>query len=452
MNKPKFAIVGHPNKGKSSIVSTLTHNQNIQISKIPGTTIKNQTFEFKINDEILYTLIDTPGFQRPTKVLNYLKENCSKIEDRPEAIIKFLDDKENKINFPDEYEILTPISKGAGIIYVIDCSSPFNSEYEAEIEILRWSSVPRLALINPIKNSNYLKQWNTCLSQYFNIVTTFNAVYEDFDKQLDLLSSFSQLNDQWKYNLTKAKVSLKNDRKNKNELAYIEVEKLIKKIINHKIEKNIKNDDSNLKAIKEEITSQYQKDIVNFENQTKNKIEKIYKFSNLERDEEIETLNKIELFSNESFNLFGLAKKDIMNFSTIAGAITGASVDIAAFGSTLFSGVLIGGAIGYGSAYFGSSKLLEVKIVNQALGNKVTTIGPLKDVNFPHIIFNRVINHLYLIQKRTHANKNKLDLKNQSYFKLDSQSKKELERYFNQIRNKKDTYNFNTFLKRLLSN
>jgi len=35
---PKFAVVGHPNKGKSSIVSTLSQDETVTISSIPGTT------------------------------------------------------------------------------------------------------------------------------------------------------------------------------------------------------------------------------------------------------------------------------------------------------------------------------------------------------------------------------------------------------------------------------
>jgi predicted GTPase len=41
---PKFAVVGHPNKGKSSIVSSLAMDDSIAISDRPGTTIKNRNF------------------------------------------------------------------------------------------------------------------------------------------------------------------------------------------------------------------------------------------------------------------------------------------------------------------------------------------------------------------------------------------------------------------------
>ena len=37
-DRPSFAVVGHPNKGKSSIVSTLAHDDSVRIGELPGTT------------------------------------------------------------------------------------------------------------------------------------------------------------------------------------------------------------------------------------------------------------------------------------------------------------------------------------------------------------------------------------------------------------------------------
>ena len=53
-------------------------------------------------------------------------------------------------SFPDECELLRPIVEGAGILYVVDGSVPYGPEYEAEMEILRWTGRPSMAVINPI--------------------------------------------------------------------------------------------------------------------------------------------------------------------------------------------------------------------------------------------------------------------------------------------------------------
>ncbi|MCZ6888726.1 MAG: 50S ribosome-binding GTPase, partial [Gammaproteobacteria bacterium] len=60
---PRIAVVGHPNKGKSSIVATLAEDDGVGISHFPGTTTKARAFPLRVDTEVLYELIDTPGFQ-----------------------------------------------------------------------------------------------------------------------------------------------------------------------------------------------------------------------------------------------------------------------------------------------------------------------------------------------------------------------------------------------------
>src|SRR5690606_40574677 len=56
MSHPKFAIVGHPNKGKSSIVATLAEDDTVAISPEPGTTTRAQAYPMRLDGEILYEL------------------------------------------------------------------------------------------------------------------------------------------------------------------------------------------------------------------------------------------------------------------------------------------------------------------------------------------------------------------------------------------------------------
>ncbi len=76
-NYPKFAVVGHPNKGKSSIVSTLSQDATVTISSIPGTTTQQRAFPLKVDGKVLYELYDTPGFQRARAILAWLKKEVT---------------------------------------------------------------------------------------------------------------------------------------------------------------------------------------------------------------------------------------------------------------------------------------------------------------------------------------------------------------------------------------
>ncbi len=79
---PKFAVVGHPNKGKSSIVSTLALDNTVQVGNTPGTTQVKRSFPLRVDNRVVYELFDTPGFQRARRVLAWLQEHEPVIGDR----------------------------------------------------------------------------------------------------------------------------------------------------------------------------------------------------------------------------------------------------------------------------------------------------------------------------------------------------------------------------------
>ena len=123
---PVFAVVGHPNKGKSSIVATLSQNDAIAIALEPGTTRQQQRYPMTVDQQLLYTLVDTPGFQRPRRVLQWLEAHSVSASDRPETVRAFVREHEGDTRFVDECELLKPIIEGAGIIYVVDGSVPYS--------------------------------------------------------------------------------------------------------------------------------------------------------------------------------------------------------------------------------------------------------------------------------------------------------------------------------------
>ncbi len=143
---PRFAVVGHPNKGKSSIVATLAEDDAVRISPLPGTTTDARTYPMRVDGQTLYELIDTPGFQRAREVLGWLEQHDRGAEARPAVLAEFVAAHRGDSRFHDECALLAPILAGAGILYVVDGAHPYSREYEAEMEVLRWSGQPRMAL------------------------------------------------------------------------------------------------------------------------------------------------------------------------------------------------------------------------------------------------------------------------------------------------------------------
>ncbi|HAN68315.1 MAG TPA: DUF3482 domain-containing protein, partial [Halieaceae bacterium] len=55
MNVPVFAVVGRPNKGKSSIVATLARDDSVGIEARAGSTREAREFPMRVDGETLYT-------------------------------------------------------------------------------------------------------------------------------------------------------------------------------------------------------------------------------------------------------------------------------------------------------------------------------------------------------------------------------------------------------------
>ena len=53
MSVPRFAIVGHPNKGKSSIVATLAEDDDVAISPHPGTTTQARSYPMRRDRDVV---------------------------------------------------------------------------------------------------------------------------------------------------------------------------------------------------------------------------------------------------------------------------------------------------------------------------------------------------------------------------------------------------------------
>ncbi|MCP4023093.1 MAG: hypothetical protein GY729_14725, partial [Desulfobacteraceae bacterium] len=89
---PKFAILGHPNEGKSSVVSTLTEDDQIRVSPMPGETTISCAYTVQLDGKNIIRFVDTPGFQVPRQTLEWFR----RYRENPEKIITaFIDDHKN---------------------------------------------------------------------------------------------------------------------------------------------------------------------------------------------------------------------------------------------------------------------------------------------------------------------------------------------------------------------
>ncbi len=117
---PEFAILGHPNEGKSSVLSTLAEDDSVRVSPTPGETTECRTFPVIIDGQELLRFTDTPGFQNPARVLSQFK----KLKNNGEKIIAaFRQSAAGSPELRDDCELLKPVERGAGIIRTHDVAA-----------------------------------------------------------------------------------------------------------------------------------------------------------------------------------------------------------------------------------------------------------------------------------------------------------------------------------------
>jgi len=427
---PSFALVGHPNKGKSSIVSTLAYDDSVGISATPGETTQTREYPLKLDGEIQYRLYDTPGFQSPRRVLQWLKTHETTSSEHPAVIKKFIAQNRNNDRFRDEIELLTPISNGAGIVYVVDASKPYSEEYESEMEILRWSGRPSIALINTIDKEDYTGQWQKALNQHFKMVRKFNPMSVSFQDKIDLLEALSHLDADWTVSLKKSITILKQYHEQLiAETALLITDNIYHSIV-HKTRSSPFKDAIDMQE-KERLSEQYINDLVGFEYGLQKKVEKLWGHRQLRTRSEREGFYAIELFSEESRKVFGLSRSSLAMVGAAVGAGAGGSIGLFAVpvdgGATTLLGASVGAVAGAVSGLFGYGKYLNIMTLGGIFGTKRLQIGPMKDENFPFILLARCIHHAIVIANRSHAKRDEIDLKNFAAEVLfDTEEKKKL--------------------------
>ena len=439
---PTLAVVGHPNKGKSSIVATLAHDARVRISTEPGTTTHSHGYPMRVDGQLLYTLADTPGFQRPRQVLAWLREHNDGVSQRPESVQAFLDTFADSDRYLDECELLAPIMRGAGILYVVDGSKPYGAEYEAEMEILRWTGRPRMALVNPIGGEDHVQAWRIALDQYFNVVRVFDAMSADFVRQVALLRAFGELEEGWQAPFSSAVQVLTHDRQRRHALAARSIADMLSDMLTLSLSED-QPDDSAASAASERLEGRLQDRLREIEDQARRAVERIYDHARIDRREgDFETLSQ-DLFDTRTWTLFGLTPSQLALTGAVGGAMVGGGVDLLLGGASLFLGSALGAAVGAASAWFGGGTLAEVTLSEQGtLGGVRVTVGPVKNVNFPYVALGRALHHQRLVALRTHAQRDPLNIDPEQAARwvaeLHEQPRKELERCFSALRDGDD--------------
>ncbi len=404
---PHLCVVGHPNRGKSSLVATLTENDSVRIGPESGTTTRADAFDFVLNGRLLLRLVDTPGFQRARQLLAWLQREPVAPAERPARLREFLQEPGHASQFPDEVALLTPIMAGAGILYVVDGSQTVTPADEAEMEILRWTGQPRMAVINPMGDLAAVDEWQRSLGQFFQWVRVFNPLAATLAERQSLFRAMGELQPGWSQPLRQVCDLLETrDRQRQRDLA--------QSLAHYWCEQMVQ---------REAVTLLDSTGLVTAEDRLRQRLDAAetalftqlaqawgYSRAQLEREADWE-LGRDQLMNTETWYLWGLKQKELLIVSGAAGMATGLVVDAGLGGSSLFLGAISGGVLGSAGAWLASKKLPGKRLGWLPLTRQKQFAGPVRHPNFPLVVMARALSFSRLLGQRTHADRGTLALR-----------------------------------------
>jgi GTP-binding protein len=176
-NVPKFAIIGQPNVGKSSLLNALIGQERTIVSDIAGTTRDTIHTRYNLFQKD-FVLIDTAGIRRKTKVHEdlefYSVIRAIKAMDEADVCILMLDASKG-ITAQDLNIFSLAVKKGKGIVVLvnkwdlIEKETQTAKEYEKELKsrLAPFTDLP-IIFVSVIDKTRIFKAVETALEVYEN--------------------------------------------------------------------------------------------------------------------------------------------------------------------------------------------------------------------------------------------------------------------------------------------
>lgn len=337
---PTFAVVGQPNEGKTSIISTLTEDDRAPVGPKPGTTRHLARYPVLVDGVEIMVFYDTPGFESPGEVLDWLQKH----KDEPNPAAAFLKIHKHRDLYPEECQILQPLAEGCAVIYVVDGGRPLREVDKMEAEILRLCGVARIGIINcKGYQKDQIEAWKKQMRKDFNVVREFNACSAVFADRIELLKAAKAIVSDWECRIQETIDSLEAEWEDRLLASADAMVKVFKEVLNlcarEPFGDGISKESAGTKAndaVKQKIRA--------LENQFRKQIRKRFLHSN--DHWEINPHLEMDIFEKEVWRMLGLSKTNLMIAGTVAGASTGMFFDVAVAGHALGLGTAIGGGVG----------------------------------------------------------------------------------------------------------
>jgi hypothetical protein len=359
---PSFALVGQPNEGKTTVMSTLAEDDVAPVSAIPGETKRCMAYPVEVNGEPVLMLYDTPGFENAAEVLAWFEQ----IRTLPDPLATFISTFTGSGRFQQELELFKPLHEGAAAIYVADPSRDSYEIDEMEVEILRLAAVPRIGVINAKEqNPQFLEKWRNMMRRDFNHLRDFNGHTATFRDRIDLLEAARAVIQDWQGAMDRSIAKLKTNWDNRlRDVAGYMVED-VRRLMELRERETIQ-DAGDLDRAKRAAKAKMEDAVRKGETKFRGKVRSLFKHS---KDRwQTEELLDLDIFDTEVWKFLGLDKWQLLVAGVGIGALIGGYIDAHLGGASMLLGTLFGAIAGGVLAWLVVDKAVEVKIPDVEIG------------------------------------------------------------------------------------
>ncbi len=408
---PRFVVVGHVNKGKSSVVAALTEDPTVPVDWRPGTTTRSREHVFLDAAGPCFRLVDTPGFQEAAAALEWLRGRAADAAARPGALRDFVAAFAGGERFRDEVELLRPLlEEDAGILYVVDASRPFRPAHEAEMEVLRWAGRPGMALMNRIGEEDHAEEWRPVLQQFFPVVRDFDAHGVEPRERVELLRTLGALRPEWKAPMERAVARLEAEWDERERQARRAVARFLVRALSAVVTAPL-DDDADLRALDRALEEELRDRLRREEEDFRREVERVFGHPPLEGGPPGFDPTDLDPFHEDATRWFGLTPRQLVTRGAAAGAAAGGGVDLLVGGLSFAAGAAIGGALGAAGGWWGHRRLArgwnpKASVLSRLLPGRhgrYRAVGPVQDPNLPWVLLDRALAYVDLVRARSHA-------------------------------------------------
>ncbi|MBU1233264.1 MAG: GTPase/DUF3482 domain-containing protein, partial [Proteobacteria bacterium] len=330
---------------------------------------------------------DTPGFQNPRKSLQWMQE----YRGSDETLIRdFIDAHKEDPDFHDDCRLLQPLLRGAGIIFVVDGSRPLRNMDKAEMEILRLTGCPRMAIINcKEEETAWLARWQSEFRKHFNSIRVFNSCQATYRERIELLESLKGIDQELQPVLDQVIAAFQQDWQARSR----QVAELLLDLFEHALAYSRSvalPPGADEETLKDRLHRDYVELLRKEEKKCQKRMRALYKHNIFNCELSPQSILQEDLFSKKTWEFLGLNRSQLVMAGALSGAALGAGVDVAAAGLSFGIFSTIGGLLGAaGTAFKGRDLLSGTRLLGMRLDEQRLTVGPVKNVQLLFVLLDR---------------------------------------------------------------